>query len=73
MIALKIIAVLLGAAFASFGYLIFFKKKYNLINNFEAERKAGIKDEAYAKRVGIIEFVVGIAMVIAGTALTIFA
>lgn len=73
MIALKIITVLLGAAFASFGYLIFFKKKYNLINNFEAERKAGIKDEAYAKRVGIIEFVVGIAMVIAGAALTIFA
>ncbi|HIQ68654.1 MAG TPA: DUF3784 domain-containing protein, partial [Candidatus Faecousia excrementigallinarum] len=66
MIVLKIITVLLGLAFTLFGYFIYFKKKYNLINGFEAEFKAGKKDESYAKRVGIIEFVIGIVFMIAG-------
>lgn len=43
MIILKIITVLLGLAFTLFGYFIYFKKKYNLINGFEAECKAGKK------------------------------
>ncbi len=73
MIVLKIITVLLGLAFTLFGYFIYFKKKYNLINGFEAEFKAGKKDESYAKRVGIIEFVIGIVFMIAGIILIIFA
>lgn len=73
MIVLKIITVLLGLAFTLFGYFIYFKKKYNLINGFEAEFKAGKKDESYAKRVGIIEFVFGIVFMIAGIILIIFA
>lgn len=73
MIVLKIITVLLGLAFTLFGYFIYFKKKYNLINDFEAEFKAGKKDESYAKRVGIIEFVIGIVFMIAGIILIIFA
>ena len=73
MIVLKIITVLLGLAFTLFGYFIYFKKKYNLINGFEAEFKAGKKDESYAKRVGIIEFVIGIVFLIAGIILIIFA
>lgn len=73
MLVLKIIAVLLGLAFTLFGYFIYFRKKYNLINGFEADFKAGRKDENYAKRVGIVEFVVGIAILIAGIALVIFA
>lgn len=73
MIVLKIITVLLGFAFTLFGYFIYFKKKYNLINGFEAEFKAGKKDESYAKRVGIIEFVIGIVFMIAGIILIIFA
>ena len=73
MLVLKIIAVVLGLAFALFGYFIYFQKKYNLINGFEADFKAGRKDENYAKRVGMVEFVLGIAILIAGIVLIIFA
>ena len=73
MLILKIVAVLLGSAFTLFGYFIFFRKKYNLINGFEEDLKAGRKNEDYAKRVGMVEFVVGIAILIAGIALIIFA
>ena len=73
MLALKIIASALGAAFTLFGYFIFFRKKYTLINGFEADLKAGRKNEEYAKRVGLVEFVLGIAVLIAGIALIIFA
>lgn len=52
MLILKIIAVLLGLAFALFGYFIYFRRKYNLINGFEADFKAGRRDENYAKHVG---------------------
>ncbi len=64
MTALKIISVVLGVAFTSFGYLIFFKKKYSLINGFDEAFKAGQKNEQYAKRVGLIEFTTGIAILI---------
>lgn len=73
MLVLKIIAVVLGLAFALFGYFIYFRKKYNLINGFEADFKAGRKDENYAKRVGMVEFVLGIAILAAGIVLIIFA
>ena len=73
MIALKVLAVVLGLAFLLFGYFICFKKKYNLINGFETDFKAGRKNEEYAKRVGMVEFVVGIALLIAGVALILFA
>jgi len=52
-----------------FGYFIFFKKKYSLIDDFEAEFKAGCKTEEYARRVGLLEFVVGIGILAAGLAL----
>ena len=73
MLALKIIAVLLGLAFSLFGYFIFFRKKYSLINGFDAEFKAGRKDGAYARRVGMVEFAVGIAVLLAAIALILFA
>jgi hypothetical protein len=73
MLALKIIAILLGLTFALFGYFIYFRKKFSLINGFEADMKAGRKNEAYAKRVGMVEFVVGIGILAAGIALIIFA
>ena len=72
MLVLKIIAVLLGLAFTLFGYFIYFRKKYNLINGFEADSKAGRKTEDYAKRVGMVEFVLGIGILIAGLALIVF-
>ena len=37
MLALKIIAILIGLTFALFGYFIYFRKKYSLINGFEAD------------------------------------
>ena len=73
MLILKIVAVLLGSAFTLFGYFIFFRKKYNLINGFEEDLKAGRKNEDYAKRVGMVEFIVGIAVLIAGLVLILFA
>ena len=72
MLALKIIAVILGLAFSLFGYFIFFKKKYSLINGFSEDFKAGRKDENYARRVGIIEFIVGIVLLLVAVILIIF-
>ena len=68
---LKVVVVLVGLAFTLFGYFIYFKKKYNLINGFEAAFKAGRKSEKYAKRVEMVEFVIGIPILIAGIALII--
>ena len=72
MLVLKIVSVLLGLSFTLFGYFICLRKKYNLINCFEADFKAGRKNEEYAKRVGMVEFVIGIAVLVAGIVLIIF-
>ena len=72
MLVLKITLTLLGAALTLFGYFIYFRKKYNLINGFEADLQAGRKSERYAERVGLIEFVTGIMTLIAGIALILF-
>lgn len=68
MLALKIIALLLGAAFTLFGYFIFFRRKYSLINGFVP----GKSRETYARRVGLVEFIVGIALIAVGIILVIF-
>ncbi len=73
MAVLKVIAVLLGLAFALVGYFIFFREKYKLINGFEADRKAGRRDDAYARRVGLIELIIGIALLITGVVLILVA
>ena len=72
MLVLKIVSVLLGLSFTLFGYFIYLRKKYNLINCFEADFKAGRKNEEYAKRVGMVEFVIGIAVLVAGIVLIMF-
>ena len=72
MLVLKIVSVLLGLSFTLLGYFIYLRKKYNLINCFEADFKAGRKNEEYAKRVGMVEFVIGIAVLVAGIVLIIF-
>lgn len=66
MTLLKIILIALGATFSTFGFLIYFKKKYNLINDYEANRKAGKKTESYARKVGLIELLLGIALLMIG-------
>ena len=72
MLILKIIMILLGIAFTAFGYLIYFRKKYNLINGFEKDLRAGRKTERYAKTVGLIEFVLGVACLLTGVVLILF-
>lgn len=72
MIVVKIVTVILGLAFLLFGYFIYFQKKYNLINGFSADYQAGRKDEKYAKRVGLIELILGIVLFIIGVILIIF-
>ncbi len=71
MIILKIILITVGIAFTIFGYEIYFQKKYNLINGFEEDYKAGRKTELYAKRVGLIEFIIGIILALIGICVTI--
>lgn len=66
MILLKTILILVGLAFIIFGYLIYFKEKYNLINDFESDFKSGRKTESYAKKVGLTEFIIGIIFVLIG-------
>ena len=65
MLVMTIIDALLGSAFAVIGYLIFFKKKYWLINGFDAAFREGRRSEKYARRVGMIEFVLGILLLVA--------
>ncbi|MBQ7170942.1 MAG: DUF3784 domain-containing protein [Clostridia bacterium] len=73
MLVLKIVALVLGAAFTGFGYFICFRGKYFLINGFEEDLREGRKTEAYPKKVGLIEFVIGIVCLLAGAALVFFA
>ena len=61
MTLLKIILFVVGLAFLIFGYLIYFKKQYHLINGFESDYKAGRKTAAYADKVGIVELILGVA------------
>ena len=60
MFAIKIALMIVGVLFALFGYFIFFKGKYSLINNFDEDKKNQKYDDAYAKRMGLIEFVGGL-------------
>lgn len=71
MTLLKIILILVGLAFIIFGYLIYFKEKYYLINGFEGDFKSGRKTESYAKKVGLIELIIGIIFVLIGIVVTV--
>ena len=71
MIILKILTLLLGIAFTAFGYLIYFRKKYSLINGFEEAYRSGRKTEAYAKRVGLVELVLGIVLLLVAALLIV--
>lgn len=72
MLVVKIITIILGLAFLLFGYFICFQKKYNLINDFSEDYKTGRKDEKYAKRVGLIELMLGIVLLTIGVILIVF-
>ena len=66
MVVLKILWILVGILLAGFGYLIYIKKKYSLINNFEDDKKLNIYDDIYASRVGLIELIGGFVCVVLG-------
>ena len=73
MLILKILLPIAGVAFLLFGYFIFFKKKYLLINGFNAAFREGRKTERYACRVGLVEFILGVLLLIASAILILFA
>ena len=69
---LKIIVFVLGVTFCLFGYLIVWKKKYNLINDFKARKKVGSQKDADAMRVGKIELILGAGLLVLFVLLMIF-
>lgn len=62
MLLLKWLTGLVGLALLILGYLIYFEKKYYLINDFEAAKRAGSKTERYAQTVGKVEMLLGAAL-----------
>ena len=66
MLIVKIILMAVGVAFTTFGYKIYFQKQYNLINGFEEAYKAGRKTKRYAERVGLVELIIGINLIVIG-------
>ena len=51
--------------------VIFFKKKYSLINGFDAAFREGRKTERYARRVGLVELVLG-TVLLAASVISLF-
>lgn len=72
MLILKFILLALGITFSVFGYLIVFKKKFGLINDFEARKKVGSQTDADAVRVGKIVLTLGAGLLVLFVLLTIF-
>ena len=70
---LKIILFVIGITFCLFGYLIVWKKKYNLINDFKARKKVGSQKDADAIRIGQVELILGIGLLVLFVLLMIFA
>ena len=69
---LKIIVFVPGVNFCLFGYLIVWKKKYNLINDFKARKKVGSQKDADAIRIGQVELILGIGLLVLFVLLMIF-
>ena len=69
---LKIILFVIGITFCLFGYLIVWKKKYNLINDFKARKKVGSQKDADAIRIGQVELILGIGLLVLFVLLMIF-
>ena len=72
MLILKLILLALGLTFSVFGYLIVFKKKFGLINDFEARKKVGSQTDADAIRVGKIVLTLGAGLLVLFMLLMIF-
>lgn len=72
MLLLKIIILALGITFSVFGYLIVFKKKFGLINDFEVRKKVGSQTDADAIRVGKNSLTLGAGLLVLFVLLMIF-
>ena len=72
MTVLKILLPVPGFSFLLFGYFVFFRKKYSLINGFDAAFREGRKTERYARRVGLVELILGILLLIVSVILILF-
>ena len=72
MLILKLILLALGLTFSVFGYLIVFKKKFGLINDFEARKKVGSQTDADAIHVGKIVLTLGAGLLALFVLLMIF-
>ncbi len=72
MIVVKIWMVLLSLAFLSFGYLIYFRGKYHLINGFSAAYREGRKTKDYARKVGLCELIIGGILAVVAIILFVF-
>ena len=72
MLILKLILLALGITFSVFGYLIVFKKKCGLINDFEARKKVGSQTDADAIRVGKVALSLGAGLLVLFVLLMIF-
>ncbi len=72
MLMLKTILFVLGITFTVFGYLIVFKKQYGLINDFKARKRVGSQKDTDAIRVGQVELILGIGLLVLFVLLMIF-
>ena len=72
MLILKLILLALGITFSVFGYLIVFKKKFGLINDFEVRKKVGSQTDADAIRVGKNSLTLGVGLLVLFVLLMIF-
>ncbi len=66
MIVLKITEIIIGVILFILGYLIYFKKKYELANDYLKLLNKGLASEIYAKNIGLIYLVGGIVIIIFG-------
>lgn len=71
MLILKILLFILGTVFSTFGYLIYFRKKYSLINSFNLDILYKRRDASYAKILGLIELILGLVLIILAIVLII--
>ena len=66
MLFLKIIEITSGVALIILGFLIYFKKKYNLANDYLYRLNKGEVNEQYAKNIGLIYLIGGAFFLIFG-------
>lgn len=62
----SIVLVVLGIFFALSGFQVYFRRMYSMINNFDRIKLRYKSPEAYARRLGMIQFVGGVAELIGG-------